>query len=98
LPEPDLAAIIDKDMRDYFNRKDGSKISFDNGFLSTSVYSYEIDSVGDLELGAQETRELYEAMKKYYEQQDLKDFNFYDAAAKYVGDPKNPWPFSGGSE
>jgi hypothetical protein len=90
--------MIGANMRDYFNRKDGSKISFDNGFLSTSVYSYEIDSVGDLELGAQETRELYEAMKKYYEQQDLKDFNFYDAAAKYVGDPKNPWPFSGGSE
>ena len=71
MPEPELAAIIDKDMRDYFDREDGSEISFDNGLLSASVYSYRIDSFGEMELGAQETRELYEAMKKYYEQQEL---------------------------
>jgi len=63
-------------MRDYFDREDGSEISFDNGLLSANVYSYQIDDFGYMELGAQETRELYEAMKKYYEQQDLKDFNF----------------------
>jgi hypothetical protein len=89
--------MIGSNMRDYFDRIDGSEISFDSGILMASVYSYQIDNFGYMELGEQETRELYEAMKKYYEQQDLKDFNFYDAAAKYVGD-KNPWPFSGGSE
>ncbi len=56
-------------MRDTFNRTDGSEISFDNGILSANVYSYKIDSYGEMELGAQETRELYQAMKKYYDQQ-----------------------------
>lgn len=86
-------------IRKDFDREDGSEISFDNGILSAYVYtSGSSGEVGLMDLRAQETRELYEAMKKYYEQQDLKDFNFYDAAAKYVGDLKNPWPFSGGSE
>lgn len=50
---------------DYYNY-----VSFENGLLSCSTYSYEIDSAGELELNRKETFKLYEAMKQYYENEE----------------------------
>jgi hypothetical protein len=38
-------------------------LDFTNGQIE---YSYQIDSVGQVELSKKDTRALYEAMKKYY--------------------------------
>ena len=51
---------------DYEDQK-GSFLYFEDGILGCSVYSYRIDSFGELDLSKQETRKFYEAMKEYYE-------------------------------
>ncbi len=55
-----------------FTKNEGGEyISFeDDGQLYVSTFSYYINSYGDMELDKKETRELYEAMKKYYEKED----------------------------
>ena len=44
-----------------------SGLSFEGGVVSWWAYSYQIDSSGGGELTMEETRKLYEAMKKYFE-------------------------------
>ena len=49
------------------DEKDGSSVNFaDDGTLSAMAYSYEISSVGEINLDAKETRKLYEVMKNFY--------------------------------
>lgn len=45
----------------------GNYLSFENGIINCSTYSYYIDSFGDLELDKEETYKLFLAMKEYYE-------------------------------
>ena len=46
---------------------DGDEISFENGTLYVSCYSYPIDTIGEMKLSKRETLRLYQAMKAYYE-------------------------------
>jgi len=55
-----------KDAQFYFENEKGS-VGFDNGVIGTSTYSYCIDSYGDLEMDQEATKDLYEVMKKYYD-------------------------------
>ena len=48
---------------------DDSCISFEKGELECIAYSYEISSWGCLELNKEETKRLYEAMRRYYEEE-----------------------------
>lgn len=46
---------------------DESYLGFSNGTVGFGAYSYRIDSYGCGDLSEEKTRELYEAMKNYYE-------------------------------
>ena len=50
--------------KEYRYDNDQDILSFENGELNVSAYSYCIDSFGYVELDKQETKELYEAMKE----------------------------------
>ena len=50
---------------------DYSWIEFSDGSISFSNYSYYIDSWGGKELDFKQTKELYLAMKEYYEHTDV---------------------------
>lgn len=49
----------------YYNEE--NSIYFDNGKLTASAYSYEIASVGDVELSEEQTKEVYRQMKRHFE-------------------------------
>ncbi len=59
-------------MNELFTKNEGKEyISFeDDGQLYVSTFSFYPSSCGEMELDKKETRELYEAMKKYYEKED----------------------------
>lgn len=48
-------------------QKGEDSIWFKNGVLGAETYSYEISSTGFYELSVEQTKELYEAMKLYFE-------------------------------
>lgn len=51
-----------------YSSKDGDDtIYFSNGKLEASAYSYEIGSVGFVELNKEQTKEIYLSMKRFYE-------------------------------
>lgn len=54
-------------MESFEKESDESGLSFEGGEVSWWAYSYNIDSCGGGELTKDETRKLYEAMKKYFE-------------------------------
>lgn len=54
-------------MESFDKQTDKSGLSFEGGEVSWWAYSYYIDSSGGGELTLDETRKLYEAMKKYFE-------------------------------
>ena len=67
--------VKDKDDKNYkycgfYN--DNDSLYFDNGKLTASAYSYEIGGVGNVELSEEQTKEIYKAMKRYFEK-DLID-------------------------
>ena len=49
----------------YYNEDDS--IYFDDGKLTASAYSYEIASVGNVELTEEQTKEVYKQMKRHFE-------------------------------
>ena len=52
-----------------FENNTGDDISFCDGVISSNCYSYHIDSWGSIELSKEDTRKLFEFMKKYYDEQ-----------------------------
>jgi hypothetical protein len=50
---------------------DDDSLGFADGKLYASAYSYHIDSTGSVELSAEQTRKLYEFMKKYYAEKGI---------------------------
>jgi hypothetical protein len=48
-------------------------LTFGNGIIDGSAYSYEIDSFGDLELDKDQVRKLYEFMHAYYQKEQSDD-------------------------
>ena len=52
-----------------FKSRDGDDtIYFEDGIIEATAYSYEIATVGNVELSPSQTYNLFLAMKKYYEQ------------------------------
>ncbi len=60
-------------MTELFIKESGEDcIAFsDNGTLGVSTYSYCIDSCGEMILNKKETRELFDAMEKYYKREEI---------------------------
>lgn len=58
-----------KNKPEYIYSAQDGYLSFSNGELCISTYSYQIDSWGEDELSKEQTRLLYEKMKEYYEEQ-----------------------------
>ena len=56
----------------YGGCQDNDSLYFDDGRLEASTYSYEIGGVGNIKLSIKETKEIYKAMKRYFEK-DLID-------------------------
>ena len=54
--------IYSEDPEDY-----GHSVGFLEGVLSAACYSYHIDSHGYFVLNREETRKVYETMRRYYE-------------------------------
>ena len=52
---------------EYYYEEGEDYITFEDGELSASTYSYNIDSNGFAGLDETETRKLYEVMKTYYQ-------------------------------
>ena len=50
-----------------FHKEYTGEIWFEDGKLSSSTYSYEIDSQGEYTLNYEQTYQLYLAMKEYFE-------------------------------
>lgn len=71
---------LTKDKDERYNRycgfyggyQNNDSLYFDDGKLEASTYSYEIGGVGNIKLSIEETREIYKAMKRYFEK-DLID-------------------------
>lgn len=53
--------------KEFYKDRQQSYIDFIEGRITFSAYSYEIDSWGKGELNQMDTRQLYETMKRYYE-------------------------------
>ena len=52
-----------------FQSKDGDDtIYFVDGVIEATAYSYEIGSVGSVELNREQTYELFMAMRKFYDE------------------------------
>lgn len=54
-------------MEDFDLQKEEFGLCFNEGVVDFWAYSYYIDSSGDGELTKDETKKLYESMKKYFE-------------------------------
>ena len=50
-----------------------NSLYFENGKLTAEAYSYQIDSIGEVELNPEQTREIYETMKAFYEHITIED-------------------------
>jgi len=53
----------------YCDNKGDNDLYFDDGELTATAYSYEIATSGTITLDKKQTREVYEFMKRYYEQE-----------------------------
>jgi hypothetical protein len=56
----------------YGGYQGSDSLYFDDGKLEAATYSYEIGGVGNIKLSIEETKEIYKAMKLYFEK-DLID-------------------------
>lgn len=51
----------------FCDKKGDNDLYFDNGVLNATAYSYEIGTSGTVSLNEEQTKQVYEFMKKYYE-------------------------------
>lgn len=51
----------------YCDKLGENDLYFDNGILEATAYSYEIGTSGTVSLTEEQTKEVYNFMKKYYE-------------------------------
>lgn len=59
-----------KNPQSSFYKEYVGEINFNDGELSTSTYSYEIDSQGEYNLSKEQTYQLYLAMKEFFEKSE----------------------------
>lgn len=62
-----LEKDINKECNCYGYYGGHDSIYFEDGKLTASAYSYEIDGVGEVELTKEQTLEIYKGMKRYFE-------------------------------
>ena len=68
-----LKIISETDTSIDFEDKSNNLISFSDGCISAGAYSYQMDSVGGVELDTTQTIELFKKMRQYYYQAELKE-------------------------